>query len=88
MFQSKMDTDINLSLDDIIKKHKISRASNPRKRGSRNNTGGGGKNRINGKAGDGKISKRPRFQKNIRPRTVPARSPYKRVSIKSDQAYK
>lgn len=84
MFQSTMDTDINLSLDDIIKKHKISRTSNPRKRQSRNNIGGGGKNRINGRAGNGKISKRPRFQRNNRPRTAPARSSYKRVSIKSD----
>lgn len=82
-----MTTDINLSLDDIIKKNKSSGNFNPRRRQGQNNTGGGNRrNSANGRtggSGGGKInSGRPRFQNNVnRSRSAARYTPYKRVSI-------
>lgn len=79
-----MATDINLSLDDIIKKNKSLRNFNPRKKAGQSNAGGR-RNAVNGRIGSGgrKInSGRPRFQNNTnRSRSTSRYSPYKRVSI-------
>ncbi len=76
-----MATDINLSLDDIIKKNKALRNFNPRRRGQQNNQGG--RRNANARNGVGKSIGRPRFRNNTpnRPRAQARFSPYKRVSI-------
>ncbi|XKL60802.1 hypothetical protein PGB90_007859 [Kerria lacca] len=75
-----MATDINLSLDDIIKKNKSIRNFNPRRRQRQNNQSG--KKNINGKVAGRKNFGGPRFRSNTnRPRAPVRFSPYKRGDI-------
>lgn len=89
-----MATDINLSLDDIIKKNKTKgSAATGRRRNVGNRNNQNGRRLMNGKknGGGGGVGKNfnggGRFRNNIigRPRPAARFSPYKRVSILTHQ---
>lgn len=79
-----MTTDINMSLDDIIKKNKSVKSFNPRRiSGQRSNNQQPGRRNNLRTGGGGKAFSGPRFRSNsANPSRSAARfSPYKRVSI-------
>lgn len=77
-----MTTDINMSLDDIIKKNKSGKNFNPRKRKPTTNTRRNLGNRSVGNGAGGGGFGGPRFRNNSnRTRSAARYSPYKRVSI-------
>lgn len=80
-----MTTDINMSLDDIIKKNKSIKSFNPRRNASQTSNNQQPGRRNNPKAGGGgKAFGAPRFRNNPanRSRSAATRfSPYKGVSI-------
>lgn len=80
-----MSTDINMSLDDIIKKNKSIKGFNPRRNTTQRSNNQQQGRRNNPKAGGGgKVFGAPRFRNNPIARSRPAAarfSPYKGVSI-------
>lgn len=88
-----MTTDINMSLDDIIKKNKSSKSFNARKKpGQRSsNQQPGRRNNPRAGGGGGKVSGGPRFRSNSasgnRSRSAARFTPYKRGDIESEWSH-